>query len=56
VSVVETDSTQADRDPHPSWVVPIWMLLALVAVFAMGCGCGSFVTYLSMLGPSPGAD
>lgn len=38
-------------DPHPSWVVPFWMLMALAGMFVLGCGCGSVLTTLSMLGP-----
>jgi hypothetical protein len=59
--VAELGDPRADRDRHPSWVVPFWVLLALAAMFALGCVAGSFLTWLSMLGPlgpghGPGAD
>jgi hypothetical protein len=50
-SVVESGDQRAGRDEYPSWVIPFWMLLALAATFFVGYGCGSFVTWLSMLGP-----
>ena len=54
-SVEESDGVRAgnrsESDAHPSWVVPFWMLLALAAMFALGCVFGWFLTWLSMLGP-----
>ncbi|OWK45480.1 hypothetical protein [Fimbriiglobus ruber] len=61
--MAEPGDQRVDRDGHPSWVIPFWMLLALAAMFFVGCGCGSFLTWLSLLGPfgpgdsrAPGAD
>lgn len=37
------------RDPHPSWVVPFWILFALAAMFLAGAVCGAgCVVYVSM--------
>jgi hypothetical protein len=64
-SVEESGGVRAgncsESDAHPPWVVPFWMLLALAAMFALGCVFGSFLTWLSMLGPfgpgrGPGVD
>jgi hypothetical protein len=35
-----------EPEHHPNWVIPFWMLAALVAMFIFGCGCGAIITGL----------
>jgi hypothetical protein len=42
------------EDEHPAWVLPFWVVLALVGTFLLGCVCGAFLMWLSLgpLGPA----
>ena len=45
------DHLSCPSDGQPQWRLPFWMLLALIGLTPVECGCGSAVTWVCTLVP-----